>query len=26
MSKVSPRSLDVAGEAVVELVDELRRR
>jgi glutaminyl-peptide cyclotransferase len=26
MSKVSPRSLDVSGEAVVELVDELRRR
>ena len=26
MSKVSPRSLDVVGEAVVELVDELRRR
>jgi Zn-dependent M28 family amino/carboxypeptidase len=26
LTKVSPRSLDVAGEAVFELVDELRRR
>ena len=26
LSKVSPRSLDVAGEAVVELVEDLRRR